>query len=103
MHVDVTGRGEVSRALKRYAANKIGALDRHAGKRALRAHVVLTQESNPRIERPARAEGEIDLHGPIVRGHVDDFGMEHAIDALAVRLERQLRRFVERHLDEQRR
>ena len=103
MHVDVTGRGEVSGDLKRYAVDKVGALDRYVGARALRAHVVLTQESNPRIERPARAEGEIDLHGPIVRGQVTDLEMQHAIDALAERLERQLRRFVDRQLDEQRR
>lgn len=103
MHVDVTGRGEVSGDLKRYAERKVGALDRYLGTRALHASVVLTQESNPRIEQPARAEGEVDLHGPIVRGHVADVELRHAIDALAERLERQLRRFVDRHLDQQRR
>lgn len=103
MHVDVTGRGDVPSELKRHAEEKVGALDRYLGGRALRASVVLTQESNPRIERPARAEGEVDLHGPVVRAHVADVELQRAIDSLAERLERQLRRFVDRNIDQQRR
>ena len=103
MHVDVTARGEVSQTVKRHAREKIGALDRYAGLRALRAHVVLTQDRNPRIERPAHAACQIDLTGPVIGGHVDDVEMRHAIDALAKRMEHQLRRFVDRHRDDERR
>lgn len=78
------------------------ALDRYVGLRALRAHVVLTQDSNPRIERPAHAACQIDLTGPVVGGHVDDVEMRNAIDELAKHMEHQLRRFVDRHLDDER-
>ena len=103
MHVDVTAKGEVPAAVRRHAREKIEALDRYIGSRALHAHVVLTQDTNPRIERPARAACQIDLKGPVVGGHVDDVEMRHAIDALAKHMEHQLRRFVDRHLDDQRR
>jgi ribosomal subunit interface protein len=103
MHVDLTARGDIPAAVRRHAEDKIGTLDRYVGSRARRAHVVLSQERNPRVERPAHAVCEIDLTGPIVRGHVDDLDMGHAIDALAEHMERQLRRFVERRLDAQRR
>jgi ribosomal subunit interface protein len=102
MHVDVTVRGDLPAEAKRRAIRKIGNLDRYVGSRALRAHVILERDRNPRIERPAQASCEIDLHGPIVRGHVHDLDMSKAIDALAEHMERQLRRFVDRRLDEQR-
>jgi ribosomal subunit interface protein len=103
MHVDVTGRGEVSAEDIRYARERIEGLDRSARTEVLRAHVVLRQEGNPRIERQASAEGQLDLKGRIVRGHVAEAAMPAAIDALARHLERQLRRFVERNLTERRR
>jgi ribosomal subunit interface protein len=103
MHVDVTVKGDLPTMVKQRASRKIGSLDRYVGTRALRARVVLAREHNPRLERPVRATCEIDLHGPIVRGHVDDVEVRHAIDALAEHMERQLRRFVDRRLDEQRR
>jgi ribosomal subunit interface protein len=100
MHVEVTARGDVPATVKRHARRKIASLDRYVGSRALRAHVVLTQDRNPRIERPAHAACQIDLKGPVVGGHVDDVEMRHAIDALASQLEHQLRRFVDRHRDD---
>lgn len=103
MHVDVTVKGDLPATVKRRARRKIGSLDRYVGSRALRARVVLAHDRNPRLERPVRATCEIDLHGPIVRGHVDDVEIGHAIDALAEHMERQLRRFVERRLAEQHR
>lgn len=100
MDVDVTARGEVSEDARELAAEKIGALDRYVNARLLRAHVVLHQEANPRIQRPARAEGEVLLDGTMVRAHVASFDMRTAIDLLAQRLERQLRSFVERRVTE---
>ncbi len=100
MDVDVTARGEVPEEARTLAADKIGALDRYVNARLLRAHVVLHQEPNPRIERSAQAEGEVLLDGTRVRAHVADYTMEAAIDGLAHRLERQLRAFVERRVTE---
>lgn len=103
MHVDVTGRGDVPNDALDYARERIGRLEGHARAPVERAHVVLRQEANPRIERPARAEGELDLGGPVVRAQVAEVAMSPAIDALARHLDQQLRRFVERRLTAQRR
>ena len=77
-----------------------GALDRYVNTQFLRGHVVLRMEANPRIERPARAEGEVLLDGRMIRAHVASFDMTTAVDRLAQRLERQLRAFVERRVGE---
>jgi ribosome-associated translation inhibitor RaiA len=76
------------------------ALGRYVGLRALPAHVVVTRDTNPRIERPAHAACQVDLTGPVVGGHVDDVEMRNAIDALA-NMEHQLRRF-DRHREDER-
>ena len=62
----------------------------------LAAKVVLTGEGNPRLERPARAEAELDVNGRMLHGRVDAATMPEAIDELAARLERQLRSFADR-------
>ncbi len=100
MDVDITARGDVSEDARELAAEKIGSLDRYVNSRLLRARVVLSEEANPRIERPARAEGEVLFDGTMVRAHVASFDMRTAIEALAKRLERQLRSFVERRVTE---
>ncbi len=100
MEVEVTSRGEVPEDAREFAAEKIGALDRYVNARLLRAHVVLREEANPRIERASRAEGEVLLDGTGIRASVAAYDMRAAIDALAQRLERQLRAFVERRVTE---
>jgi ribosome-associated translation inhibitor RaiA len=100
MDVDVTMKGDVAADASELAVEKIGGLDRFVNAKLLRAQVVLRQEANPRIERPARAEGEILLDGTMVRASVADISMEGSIDHLARTLERQLRRFVDRRVTE---
>lgn len=100
MDVDVTVRGEVPEGARELAAEKIGGLDRYVNTRFLRGHVVLRMEANPRIERRARAEGEVLLDGRMVRAQVASYDMTTAVDQLAQRLERQLRAFVERRVGE---
>jgi ribosome-associated translation inhibitor RaiA len=99
MHVDVTRRGDVPDAALEAAREKVGALDRVVKGPVLEAHVVLTQEPNPRVAMPARAEGEVDLAGHPVRGRVAAATMPAAVDALAEHLQRQLRRYVDRVQD----
>jgi ribosomal subunit interface protein len=100
MDVDVTLRGAVPDGARELAEEKIGSLDRYVNTRFIRGHVVLRMEANPRIERPARAEGEVLLDGTMVRAHVAGYDMTTAVDRLAQRLERQLRSFVERRVGE---
>jgi len=96
MQVDVTVRGPVPPQLAREAAAKVGALERFVKGPVMGARVVLTQEQNPRIERPARAEGEVVFAGRPVRARVDAAAMTAAVDDLAERLQDQLRRHVGR-------
>ena len=72
IQVDVTMRGDVPGEAREHAEEKIGALDRLVDIPVLGPRVVLVQEANPRIERSTRAEGEIDLNGPMIRAKVAD-------------------------------
>jgi ribosome-associated translation inhibitor RaiA len=101
--VRVTRRGRVPSSLGEDVQRKVGPLDRLVKAPILDAHVVLTQEENPRIERPARAEAEIDVNGHIVRGRVADVEMRPAVDQLAEHLRGQLRRFVDSRITAHRR
>ena len=103
MEVRVTRRGQVTPRLEEEVRRQFGPLERLVKAPILDAHVVLTQEENPRIARPARAEAEIDLNGHMIRGRVAEGEMRHAVDQLAEHVGRQLRSFVERQADVHRR
>jgi ribosome-associated translation inhibitor RaiA len=103
IQVDVTMRGDVPDEARELAREKVGALDRLVEIPVLGARVVLVQEANPRIERSTRAEGEIDLNGPMIRAKVADVDPIAAVNSLTQRLERQLRSFVDRRTDQARR
>ena len=96
MHVDVALRGAVPRELAHEAAERISQLEHVTNGPLLHARVVLTQEANRRIELPARAEGELSLAGHPIRARVAAPAMRAAIDALAERLQAQLRRRIDR-------
>jgi ribosomal subunit interface protein len=102
MHVDITLRGSISDQVVDTTREKVGALDRVVKGPLTDARVVLTQEKNPRIELPARAEGEVLLAGRPVRARVACPTMVAAVDELAERLRDQLRRHVERLITQQR-
>jgi ribosome-associated translation inhibitor RaiA len=101
--VSVTTRGGPRGNLGRYAREQIGGLDRIVKSPILGAHVVLTQEANPSMERPARAQAEIDVNGHIVRGHVAASSMRAAVDDLAEHMRRQLDRFADRRVTRRKR
>lgn len=103
MDVRVTRRGHVAPRLEEDVRRQLAPLDRLVKAPVLDAHVVLTQEENPRIARPARAEAEIDLNGHVIRGRVAEGEMRHAVDQLAEHLGRQLRSFVDREVTVHRR
>ena len=96
MHVDVALRGAVPRELAHEAAERISQLEHVTTGPLLHARVVLTQEANRSIELPARAEAELSLAGHPIRARVAAPGMRAAIDALAERMQAQLRRRIDR-------
>lgn len=102
INVELTARGQVSEHARQRAREKIGALERFVKGPVLGARVVLTEESNPRIPEPARAEAEIDVQGRMIRARASASSMDAAVDQLAERLQQHLRRYVERLITRQR-
>ncbi len=96
--VAVTAMGVVDDRHKDHARERMARLDRYIGEPVLGARVVLKGESNPRLERPARAEAELNVNGHIVRGHVAAATMSEAVDELSAHIEHQLHGFADRRL-----
>jgi ribosomal subunit interface protein len=96
LNIQVTARGAVDERARQRARQKLAGLERFVKGPILGARVVLIQESNPRISLPARAEAEIDLQGKLIRARVAAPSMEAAIDDVTERLQRHVRRYVER-------
>lgn len=102
MEVQVTSRGAVAEHARRAAQEKLAELDRFVQGPLRDARVVLVQEPNPRIPEPAHAEAEVVLQGRPVRARAAAETMEAAVDEVAERLQRNLRRYVERMIEGQR-
>jgi ribosomal subunit interface protein len=96
LNIQITARGDVDERARERARHKLAELERFVKGPILGARVVLIQEPNPRISLPARAEAEIDLQGKLIRARVAAPSMEAAIDEVAERLQRHVRRYVER-------
>lgn len=94
--VDITTRGTVSAEERSRASERLANLDHWVPDPVLGARAVLIYEPNPRVERRARAEAEIDVNGRLVCGRVAAATMGQAIGDLADQLERQLQGFSER-------
>lgn len=102
IEVAVSTRGDVSEEQSGLARERLARMDRFVPDPILTARAMLTCESNPSLERPARAEAELDVNGRLVCGRVAAETMPLAIGELAKRLERQLRDFGERRASRQR-
>lgn len=96
INVEITARGQVSSRLRARAEHRISRLEGFTKGPLLGARVVLTQEANPRIAAPSRAEAEIDLQGRLIRAQAAAPAMDAAVDEMVERLQRQLRRYVDR-------
>jgi ribosome-associated translation inhibitor RaiA len=79
-------RGEVSDESRAYADKRLRSLIEHIAEPVLFARVKLTQAPDPALERPAIAEGTIDVNGEIVRAQIGANSMGEAIDLLQARL-----------------
>lgn len=100
--VSVTARGSVSQEDKRLVEERLSRLDRLVPDPVLAARVMLRDESNPSLERPARAEAELDVNGRLLCGRVAAPTMPQAIAELDESLKRQLKDFSERRQRRQR-
>jgi ribosome-associated translation inhibitor RaiA len=102
INIQVTTRGDVSDRARQQTREKFGSLGRLVKAPILGVRVVLIQEANPPIARPALAEAEVDLQGRFVRARATAPSMDVAVDDVAERLQRHLRRDVERLITRER-
>jgi putative sigma-54 modulation protein len=92
MQLHVKGRNhEVSDAIRRYAQEKLGKLERQLPDP--RVELELTVERNPSIAENHVAEATIWTKGPVLRAREASSDMRASIDQLVVKLERQVKRY----------
>jgi ribosome-associated translation inhibitor RaiA len=96
VEVLVQARGEVSKAERAYAHDKVEHLLRRVKRPVLFARVDLNLHADPAREHGAFAKAELDLNGRVVRAHVAAATMFEAVDLLEARLRERLER-VEHH------
>ena len=96
VNVEVTTRGDVPPAHAENLRRELAELDEIVKGPILAIRAALVQEANPRLERPARAQAMADLAGHPVYARVAAETMEAAVDELAERMARHLRRYVDR-------
>jgi putative sigma-54 modulation protein len=93
VRLQVKGKNvEVSEALRGYAQEKLGKLERHLNDATL-LELELAVERNPSIAENQVAEATVWTKGPILRASERSTDMRASIDLLAVKLERQVHRY----------
>jgi ribosome-associated translation inhibitor RaiA len=93
--VEVVTRGPVGPADVAYARRRVAAL-LDLDRAPMSARVVLTRAGDPARERPAIAEGQLEVHNQIVRAHVAGRDMREASDLLQSRLRDRLEHVSEK-------
>jgi ribosome hibernation promoting factor len=103
MRLQVKGKNvEVSPAIREYAESKLGRLAKQLADQT-QVEVELSEERNPSISASHVAEGTIFTKGPTLRAREASPDMKASIDQLAEKLERQVKRYREKRVQEPRR
>jgi len=96
MRLQVKGRNvEVSEAIRDYAQEKLGKLERQLAD-PTRVELELTVERNPSIAASHVAEATVWTKGPVLRARESSSDMKASIDQLVDKLERQVKRYREK-------
>ena len=99
MRLQVKGKNvEVSEAIRTYAEEKLGRLDRQLAD-PTRVELELAVEKNPSISANHVAEATIWTKGPVLRAKEASSDMRASIDLLVDKLERQVSRYREKRHD----
>lgn len=88
--IEISARGGVRLGERRYAEEKLARIAKFAPRPIIHARAILSEETNPAVERPAVAEATLDVSGRIIRAHVAAAQMREAVDMLEDRLRRLL-------------
>jgi ribosome hibernation promoting factor len=96
MRLQVKGKNvEVSEAIRTYAEEKLGRLDRQLAD-PTRVELELAVEKNPSISANHFAEATVWTKGPVLRAREASSDMRASIDLLVDKLERQVARYREK-------
>ena len=96
MRLQVKGKNvEVSEAMRTYAEEKLGRLDRQLAD-PTRVELELAVEKNPSIAANHVAEATVWTKGPVLRAKEASTDMRASIDLLVDKLERQVSRYREK-------
>jgi putative sigma-54 modulation protein len=96
MRLQVKGKNvEVSEAIRTYAEEKLGRLERQLAD-PTRVELELAVEKNPSIADNQVAEATVWTKGPVLRAKEASSDMRASIDLLADKLERQVSRYREK-------
>src|SRR5436190_13150063 len=99
MRLQVKGKNvEVSQAIRTYAEEKLGRLDRQLPD-PTRVELELAVEKNPSISANHVAEATVWTKGPVLRAREASSDMRASIDLLVDKLERQVARYREKRRD----
>ncbi len=90
---------EVTDAMRQYAEDKLGKLDRITDQ-IVDARVVMSYDSNQNAANPAKVEVQLNVPGGVIRAEERGQDTYAAIDLVSEKLERQLRRFKGRLIDQ---
>lgn len=103
MRLEVKGKNlEVTPSLRSYTEAKLAKLQKQLAEQT-QVEVELSKEKNPSIADGAVAEATIFTKGPTLRAREASPDLKAAIDQLADKLERQVKRYRERRTVEPRR
>jgi putative sigma-54 modulation protein len=98
MHIDLTGHHmDITDSLRSYVNEKMGRLERHFD-HVTNAHVILSVE-----KLRQKAEATIQLNGSKVFADSTHENMYAAIDSLVDKLDRQVKKYKEKHAEERHR
>lgn len=93
--VEVVVRGELPQSVVEYARDKITSLSEHLAGRILHTRIRLTHQPDPAVERPVRAQANLDVDGRLVRAQVAGATGHEAVDLLVDRLRQRLVRVAQ--------
>ena len=103
MRLQVKGKNvEVTDSIREYAREKLGKLERQLAD-PTRVELELAVEKNPSISAAHVAEATIWTKGPTLRARESSTDMKASIDQLAEKLERQVKKYREKRVEEPRR
>ena len=103
MRLQVKGKNvEVTAAIREYAEAKLSKLAKQLADQT-QVEVELSQERNPSISANHVAEGTVFTKGSTLRAREASPDMKASIDQLAEKLERQVKRYREKRVEEPRR